>query len=112
MRVFGGGFLVGPSGKYPSLKFCDEIDGKTIIQVERAGTTQKTQWSTIHNTFNRGWKRAYDKWKDSSHTDYSEKYKDMQAKMTAFWTILGPKYCQDEGLLCINKLDEIEDESK
>lgn len=31
MRVFGGGFLTGPSGKYPSLKVCDEIDANTTI---------------------------------------------------------------------------------
>jgi len=37
MRVFGGGFLEGPSGKYPSLKVCDEIDANTVIMVERAG---------------------------------------------------------------------------
>ena len=37
MRVFGGGFLEGPSGKYPSFKVCDEIDANTVIMGERAG---------------------------------------------------------------------------
>ena len=31
MRVFGGGHLQGPAGKYPSLKVCDEIEGDTVI---------------------------------------------------------------------------------
>ena len=41
MRVFGGGFLIGPSGKYPSLKVCDEIDANKVIMVERAGQMEK-----------------------------------------------------------------------
>ena len=50
MRVFGGGFLEGPSGKYPSLKVCDEIEGDTVILMTSQEKSTKTQWKAIHDS--------------------------------------------------------------
>ena len=108
MRIFGDGFLKGPEGRYPSLKVCDEIDPNTIIQAEsKEGKVTKTIWSTIHDQFNLGWKRSYDKW-NSNKTDFSEKYKAMQLKMNAFWDELGQKFCKENGYVKIKKADEID----
>ena len=52
MRVFGGGFYLGPSGKYPSLKVCDEIDAKTLILMNQNGENKKIRWTQIHDTHN------------------------------------------------------------
>mmetsp|Transcript_40339 Transcript_40339/g.52860 ORF Transcript_40339/g.52860 Transcript_40339/m.52860 type:complete len:90 (+) Transcript_40339:1441-1710(+) len=89
MRVFGGGFLEGPSGKYPSLKVCDEIEASTVILVERAGEMEKVLWSTIHDTVNIGWQRNYIKYTDANKTQYGPVYLAMKEKMDTFWTVLG-----------------------
>ena len=77
MRVFGGGYLLGPSGKYPSLKVCDEIEADTVIIIERAGKKEKVLWRTIHDTQNLGWKRDYLKYTDANKTNYNPIYLNM-----------------------------------
>ena len=62
MRIFGGGHLNGSNGKYPSTKVCDEIEGKSVIMVERAGIKEKALWEQMHDTINIGWKREFIKY--------------------------------------------------
>ena len=57
MRIFGGGYLNGSNGKYPSIKVCDEIEAKTNILVEIAGVNSRETWEKFHDTINMRWKR-------------------------------------------------------
>jgi len=110
MRVFGNGCFVGPEGnRYPSLKTCDEIDGYTKIQVEKAGGSEVFTWETVHANFNLGWKRAYSKW-NADKSDFSTQHKEMQRKMDQFWGELGERFCRENNFKKILKAHEIEDE--